>query len=155
MGVEGPERVEVEVRKLNGRELSADWRSGPAGEHLVCREVGTGRQSRRRAAVLITLTWVLQRLQPQGFPGSLISLWVLAGCWVLAALDPALDPALSINEAVNRQGHSFIVRSFVPFIHECTLSLSLTIPPLIRVTPSLQSNHSINQLVRPLSACPA
>lgn len=74
MGVEGPERVEVEQSTLSGRELSADWRSGPAGEHLVCREVGTGCQSPCKAAFLITSTGVLQRLRVQGCPGSLISL---------------------------------------------------------------------------------
>lgn len=73
-GVEGPERVEVEQSTLSGRELSADWRSGPAGEHLVCREVGTGCQSPCKAAFLITSTGVLQRLRVQGCPGSLISL---------------------------------------------------------------------------------
>lgn len=69
VAVEGPERVEVEQSTLSGRELSADWRSGPAGEHLVCREVGTRCQSPCKAAFLITSTGVLQRLHTQGCPG--------------------------------------------------------------------------------------
>lgn len=97
MGVEGPERVEVEQSTLSGRELSADWRSGPAGEHLVCREVGTGCQSPCKAAFLITSTGVLQRLRVQGCP------WLPHLPRPTFSCFPSTierDPALSIDKAV-------------------------------------------------------
>lgn len=129
MAVEGPERVEVEQRTLSGRELSADWRSGPAGEHLVCREVGTGCQSPCKAAFLITSTGVLQRLHPQGCPGSLISL----GC-------PSLEPC---PPPLPYQSTRPLFPSLIdPFTHPFTRSQSIHQSPIVchdSATRSFQS----------------
>lgn len=145
MGVEGPERVEVEQSTLSGRELSADWRSGPAGEHLVCREVGTGCQSPRKAAFLITSTGVLQRLHQQGCPGSLISLGRPA---FPLPCQPASQPSTLPRQPATLPA-TLPYQSTGPFFASL-IDRSLRSLTVQSVSQSI--NRFINQ---PLSACPA
>lgn len=137
MGVEGPERVEVEQSTLSGRELSADWRSGPAGEHLVCREVGTGCQSPCKAAFLITSTGVLQRLRVQGCPGSLISLGL-----------PFPRP---LNATLPYQSTRPLFPSLIDPFTRFTRPLS----HFSSINPSIKTHQSINHCLPCPCPCPA
>lgn len=151
VGVEGPERVEVEQSTLSGRELSADWRSGPAGEHLVCREVGTGCQSPCKAAFLITSTGVLQRLRQQGCPGSLISLGRPAFPYSTQAVIPCQPSTLPRQPATLPATLPY--QSTGPFFASL-IDRSLRSLAVQSVRP--QHSQSINRFInQPLSVCPA